>query len=55
MNKWQKSYTLSDNAGRIQEVMQIFGKRTTTGKSDRRAFRTLTRILSGHVALNKYK
>ena len=26
MNKWEKRYTPSDNAGRIQEVMQIVGK-----------------------------
>ena len=57
IKKWQKAFSLSESAGKIQESVNLdkVGQRSLFGEERKQEYRILNHILCGHSLLNDHR
>ena len=57
VKKWQRSYSLSESVGKIQDIViqEKVGHRGIAGEERKQEFRILNHLLCGHTLLNDHK
>ena len=57
MKKWRGSYSLSESAGKIEDIViqEKVGHRGLAGEERKQEFRILNHLLCGHTLLNDHK